>query len=132
MKKIKDLYDVMFNNIEYYKWAYDENNCLKFREEILRNELTDMKYSEGFYPVITVHYYFKYSSIIPELSIVMNSGEEYIICTGEEIKNVSGLVMGYDEFKETILDCCANMAAEVKCHNYDNEIIELLNDEDTI
>ena len=132
MKKIKDLYDVMFNNIEYYKWAYDENNCLKFREEILRNELTDMRYSEGFYPVITVHYYFKYSSIIPELSIVMNSGEEYIICTGEEVKNVSGLVMGYDEFKETILDCCANMAAEVKCHNYDNQIIDVLNDEDTI
>lgn len=132
MKKIKDLYDVMFNNIEYYKWAYDENNCLKFREEILRNELTDMRYSEGFYPVITVHYYFKYSSIIPELSIVMNSGEEYIICTGEEIKNVSGLVMGFDEFKERILDCCANMAAQVKCHNYDNQIIEVLNDEDTI
>ena len=132
MKKIKYLYDVMFNNIEYYKWAYDENNCLKFREEILRNELTDMKYSEGFYPVITVHYYFKYSSIIPELSIVMNDGEEYIICTGKEVKNVSGLVMGYEEFKETILDCCANMAAEVKCHNYDNEIIEVLNNEDTI
>lgn len=132
MKKIRELYNLMFNQAEYYKWAYDENNCLKFREEILRNELTDMKYSEGFYPVVTVHYYFKYSSIVPELSIVMNDGEEYIICTGKEVKNVSGLVMGYDEFKETILDCCANMAAEVKCHNYDNEIIEILNDEDTI
>lgn len=122
----------MFNPIELKKNVIDENGCLKFREEILRNELTDMKYSEGFYPVITVHYYFKYSSIIPELSIVMDNGEEYIICTGEEVKNVSGLVMGYDEFKETILNCCANMAAEVKCHNYDNKIIEILNDEDTI
>lgn len=132
MKKIRDLYNLMFNQVEYYKWAYDENDCIKLREEILRNELTDMKYSEGFYPVITVHYYFKHSSIMPELSIVMNTGEEYIVCTGKEVKNVSGLVMGYDEFRETILDCCANMAAEVKCHNYDNEIIELLNDEDTI
>ena len=122
----------MFNPIEFKKIVVDENSCLKFREEILRNELTDMKYSEGFYPAITVHYYFKYSSIVPELSIVMNDGEEYIICTGEEVKNVSGLVMGYDEFKETILDCCANMAAQVKCHNYDNQIIEVLNDEDTI
>lgn len=122
----------MFNPIEFKKIVIDENGCLKFREEILRNELTDMKYSEGFYPAITVHYYFKYSSIVPELSIVMNDGEEYIICTGEEVKNVSGLVMGYDEFKETILDCCANMAAQVKCHNYDNQIIEVLNDEDTI
>lgn len=132
MKKIRDLYNLMFNQAEYYKLAYDENDCFKLREEILRNELTDMKYSEGFYPVITVHYYFKYSSIMPELSIVMNSGEEYIVCTGKEVKNVSGLVMGYDEFRETILDCCANMAAEVKCHNYDNQIIEVLNDEDTI
>ena len=122
----------MFNPIDFKKIVVDENGCLKFREEILRNELTDMKYSEGFYPAITVHYYFKYSSIVPELSIVMNDGEEYIICTGEEVKNVSGLVMGYDEFKETILDCCANMAAQVKCHNYDNQIIEVLNDEDTI
>lgn len=122
----------MFNPIEFKKIVVDENGCLKFREEILRNELTDMRYSEGFYPAITVHYYFKYSSIVPELSIVMNDGEEYIICTGEEVKNVSGLVMGYDEFKETILDCCANMAAQVKCHNYDNQIIEVLNDEDTI
>ena len=130
--KIKELYDLMFNKIEFSKFAHDESGNLKFREEILRNELTDMKYSEGFYPVITVHYYFKYSSIVPELSVVMDSGEEYIICTGKEVKNVSGLVMGFDEFKETILDCCANMAAQVKCHNYDNQIIEVLNDEDTI
>lgn len=132
MKKIKELYNTMFNKIEFNKLAYDENGNIKFREEILRNELTDMKYSEGFYPVVTVHYYFKYSSIIPELSIVMDNGEEYIICTGEEVKNVSGLVMSYEEFRETTLNCCANMAANVKCHNYDNEIIEVLNDEDTI
>ena len=122
----------MFNNIEYYKWAYDKNGNIKFREEILRNELTDMRYMEGFYPVVTVHYYIKYSSIIPELSIVMNDGTEYIVCLGEEIKNVSGLVMNYEEFQDTILKCCAKMAAEVKCHNYDNEIIKILDDEDTL
>ena len=130
--KIKELYDLMFNSVKYCKYVYEDNNNIKFREEILRNELTDMRYMEGFYPVITVHYYFKYSSIIPELSIVMNDGTEYIICLGEEVKNVSGLVMSYEEFQDTILKCCAKMAAEVKCHNYDNEIIKILDDEDTL
>ena len=45
--KIKELYDLMFNKIEFSKFAHDESGNLKFREEILRNELTDMKYSEG-------------------------------------------------------------------------------------
>lgn len=129
---LQELYDILFNENRLRKLAIDKDGNVKFREEILRNELTDMKYKEGFYPVITVHYYFKYSSIIPELSIVMDDDTEFIVCTGDEVINVSPLVMDFKNFKESILDSCANMAAKVKCHNYDNEIIEILNDEDTI
>lgn len=129
---LQELYDILFNENRLRKFAIDKDGNIKFREEILRNELTDMKYKEGFYPVITVHYYFKYSSIIPELSIVMDDNTELIVCTGDEVVNVSPLVMDFKNFKDSILDSCANMAAKVKCHNYDNEIIEMLNDEDTI
>lgn len=130
--KLQELYNTLFNEVEFKKFATDKNGNIKFREEILRNELTDIKYKEGFFPVITVYYYFKYSSIIPELSIVMDDETEIIICNGNEIQNISPLVMSFEEFREKILDSCANMAAEVKCHNYDNEIIEVLNYEDTL
>lgn len=127
MISIKNLYDSLFNKNKLRELALEDGH-LKYRELILRNELKHNVYEEGFFIVISTHYYFKTSSVESEVSIVLTDKEELIVCNDEERLNISPLVMGYKEFKDKILDSCAETSAKALCHKYDNDIIETLNE----